>query len=798
MKLKYSKIVGDDIPISETLFSLSPLVVDRSGFYRYNQETSSDLIDTVVQLDTNSAKYIADPALLADNIIVSRRLDAWGKPLFYQYQPKFDCKYPENVRVYDTNGKLISPIIEYGYYDSGSTPAKLADNTQVFYDSLDGYTLYGEPVGAVTYNVLSTTPDLPFTVYGSCLSTGRIEYASSTFLNGGPRRFSVYINPKAVTGTGDYELVGSDLGGSTSSRIYIRLTGGNPYLVFFTHTLELDPTAWYRLDYEELPWNQWSNLYVTNLTTMVTTSFNGYMKMYLDSVELIPEQFFLDATYASIFDFAMYEYATGADQFPAYDRPLYALRYSKSITWLSTKPSDTAYRIRFLFHTDDPASIIYDAIDNTGAMFRNRKEEVNHHLIYKKYANFASNDWTWDTNLKRVMIIDSLAADTDVGDHVYVKMLPENRIRVYYDTIDRKVHVTSGMFTADNYDGVTNQDYYYIPEYEKMPVASDNQVAFRPYYVKVLKERANLISPNKIQISPFYIYDGEYPSYIVPHMYEDVLSYNQAGTIVRTSIVTLLNYVTSRGINIYINGTLLDNSEIIDYDTYNGTIQLQSSISSDDYIEVTYLKKMADFVLPYPILDSAVSEADGGIGTKNAFRVYLRPHYPNYVPQNPYDTQEEKLCYKFLENGKEVTGEKYKSCLTNNQFNENTITKHSDRIISLADVSCVSSITYNDIRERGGGLKDENSRLVSGWETYLDSGYGVDGKRIPWSILLVKMPKSTLTAITDTYYPNNPTEALTYIKTSIERHMKSGAFYVLIDEDNHLFDDPYPLNVTRK
>ena len=79
---------------------------------------------------------------------------------------------------------------------------------------------------------------------------------------------------------------------------------------------------------------------------------------------------------------------------------------------------------------------------------------------------------------------------------------------------------------------------------------------------------------------------------------------------------------------------------------------------------------------------------------------------------------------------------------------------------------------------------------------FLDIGFGVNGKVLYNSILIIKIPLSVKSDMITKYFFNDEKGAMTYIKQSIEQYLAAGTFYVLIDENNDYWPEPYPLSVT--
>ncbi len=611
MEIKYQQNIKDVVSISDNKVNVKPNVVDYSSTYKYNQYSITSLVDVPVQFESPDVRHINDPAITNDNIIVSRKINKWGNPLFYQYQLKYDCIYPENIKVYDSEDKLMLFNVEYGYLDINSNP--LGYNTEKLYDPLDSFTLHGQLESTLVYNSLSVYSDLPFNTYGSCLFSGQLYYEASLISSLDVNIMSIYFLMKDVSDFTETSFLNTDRGS-----INIVATGGSQSLEVDIGSSESIPLAsgvWYRLDYYYDDDADTSEVKLHNLDSLTTETRTMTASMFKDAGNL-----HLAAGNNVCFDLGFFK-----DSLPGISNPLFIHRYSKSITWNTERPSSSPYRIRLLFENDTSAIVVYDGVGDTGALLQNRKEEINYRLIYKKYTNVTSNDWVWDSLNDRIVLKEILYAETYIGETIYVQPAIENQVQVFYDNLDKKIHVRDGTFRSDDYGG-SNNDYYYIPEYEKIPFASDNQTVFRPYYTKMVREKANLISPYEIKISRFFIYEGDYPDYVIPYSYEVYRYFDSDDNLQKWTSGVDFNFMSTRGINIYKNGVLMDNSEIVNYNMYNGNIVFRNKFNANDKIEVTYLRKIPDFILTYPLLNVLVTEVSGGIETHRAFRLYLRTH----------------------------------------------------------------------------------------------------------------------------------------------------------------------------
>ena len=814
MEIRYQQNTTDTIKISKDTINIHPLVIDYSPMYKYNQYTAFGTIETIVHQHEDGSKYVSDELITNDNVMVTDKVDSYNNPLFYQYQLKYDCMYPDNIKIRDRNDKILVPNLEYGYIKLSGLPdeaIRLSYNNTTYEESFDGYLLYAHIDSAVTYGPLYSYPsllggegpDLPYKVYGACMTNG-IVYLHGDMLsniNSGVVSMTFLVKNDSTADT--YQFLES---GYTESGIFIPNSGDIHFNIDGTNSIDFNigggaevscsgimTDMWYRLDYYFNNSNNTSTVYIQDVkdnSTFYTHTFDKSMFNDLISTD----KFRIGAGCNVVFDMGIFEHSL-TDIGIGIQDPLFIFRYSKSIEWNSTKYAAGPYRMRLIFETDEPLEVIYDGVDAEGHLIQNIKEEINYRSMYKKYPNYASNDWIWSVG--EIIFTDYLASRvTPEVTKIYVQGVPENQVKVFYDELDKRIHVTSGMFYGDYYNPNSTElndgdrDYYYIPEYEVMPFASDNQTTFQPYYIKVIRESVDLINPYKLKLSMFYMYEGDYPNYLIPNMPEIYKYFDKDSNLVIINNGIDINYRSARGINIYKNGILVDNSEIINYNMYEGFIEFKSKFSTDDRIEVTYLKSMPDYILKYPNINTLLER------NKN-FRLYMRPYYEDYSIYNTADTQFEKLCYRVIENGT-PTGN-YISCYSGMPISTDSIERHQipyDRIIAIADIAVITDLSFEDTRERGGGIKEELSNSFELSPSFLDIGFGVNGKVLYNSILIIKIPLSVKSDMITKYFFNDEKGAMTYIKQSIEQYLAAGTFYVLIDENNDYWPEPYPLSVT--
>jgi len=328
-----------------------------------------------------------------------------------------------------------------------------------------------------------------------------------------------------------------------------------------------------------------------------------------------------------------------------------------------------------------------------------------------------------------------------------------------------------------------------------MPFASDGQGLIEPEHVKRVKDRADVIDDNTFQIQSFTIYEGFYPSYTIPNIYEktyDIVA-DLGGGSISNVITTVSNatYWNARGINIYVDNNLIDNSLIEDYNMNNGTIKLNMTLKVNTDIRVTYLQKATGFISPYPRLDRYTSG-------HNSYRIFIRAWHPSYVLDHPTDTLiDSRLTYMALVDG--VAVEPMRDCRT-----AQIITKDGDEYIPydgvdhphahIADITMIEKINIDDARVWGGGIKDKLDSEFPFSQSYVDIS-NADGLHIPQAITFIKIPDvlrtSLITEFTDA--GRTAVEAIDFLKEHIQKYIGLGVFYVIVDENDNPIDRPYPI-----
>lgn len=751
------------VGIGNISISREPLIVDFSSTYPNNQEASISVDGRTVtgsQIDVSG---------IVGNILITDKTLPDGTFLFYEYQPLFDVA-TSGFLVQDEDGFPVPHKIEYGYIETTDVPAqkktfRLNEHTEIDYDPLSGHSETGVPSvsGSFAFAPISAVVgDLGYTTHNDSLASGRFIF--SKFAEEGYPPSGILDFTFLSTSTSEYRscIFADDWDISIGSGLVSVSVNG-----VTSATLGISDDTWYR---GKLLYNE--NLTRLTIERDVVTG----VREVADAI--IPSGFSIDCDNFYINQLALY------DEEPTYDwnKPTICPRYHQALRWQDYPVDSSApYRIRILTENNTPARLIYDAWFPDGTIQQNKIESMNFVPIYKE-SDTETNDWSISGN---TLFLTGPIASSSV---IYLKPIYEGLISV--SVVDEHIVIMNGSFKSSPYSSITGKYTYELLEYDElMPFETDNQGLVSPRSLKESKYKASVISAYTIKVLPLVVFEGKYPKYIPP-LNEDI-----SKTIVNdvvTSTVGDLDIVTwrkTRGIRVYVNGTQIPQTSIIGFDFNQGLIYLNTPVAPDDNVEASVLRKATYYICNYPRLKPEIISG-------NSWRIYLRSNYPNYFLDNPADTLE-RLAYRQLENGY-PTGS-MRSCTANQ------VVTDIDGTIELADISLVPTITFSDARTLGGGLLDDthfdgkerreneykSSIFFSDIATYHTEQPGSISDEIPWPTILVKIPTSVRTAIENRF--TTTAAALTYIKKNIEKHLAIGTYYIIIDENNDLWDKPFPL-----
>lgn len=826
LNFKYQNKDSDYIKITDNEYSLELTVNDYSRTFKYNTVN----INSNKLYNISPEYYIKDLyPILNENVLITCKQNNINEYLYYQYQPKYDLTKQKNFRLLNSQtGEDIVYTIEYAYYKQNGElkPLKLSRNNEIFYDSLNGYVLNGDIISdTIAYadfnencnivyyegneyyiednenykpgTIISesinifTDPELnnpfsgnpvnnvvvrencPIEKTGKVLSQGTIKYHPTEGY------FSLYFKPSVNIEQTTIDFI-------TTDNINVQMVyGSNDKITFKANAFEVDlyKNWWYKLDIHEN-------------TIKITAPGNHSISENFEFTILTDEIVINSNDNLHIFDISLTTNQIEYGDYAVIDR------YSSEIIWKSVKEneSDDCY-IRFLFKDKLDIELIYDAVKKNGEIYQNLTETVNYKLIYSGY-NIQGISASWSSFISNQMYFIYFKGELlrDIQENnikdVCVNSIKQNNLSV--NVINDKIYINNCYFKSNDYEN--NKLFYYLPEYSEMSsFACDTQGKILPNYYKVIKEKAYILDQYTFQIQPFYIHEGEYPSYEIPHIYE-CNGYIKDGVYTETIIGENKNYRDFRGINIYINNTLLDNSEIYKYNMKNGIISLRRIITSDDIITVTYLKNSESFEIQYPIINTMLNSYmynnnndEYGIGDYKNIELYLKPYKYN-DSRYKNDPNQERLCYKlkpFNNNDENI----YRSCLTGEILDYATSIEYCENdIIKIADISIALKVKYKDNREFGGGIKKEYIDDFKYSKSFMDIGFLPNGKLYYRNILIIKIPKSIKDDLQAKYFKYDENKVYKYIKDTIRKYLPTGAFFILVDENYQLWDNWYEFN----
>jgi hypothetical protein len=780
------------------------------------------------------------------------KTDQFNNPLFYQYQLKYNTNTTENIKITNKDGALLSPKIEYATYIKDNT-LQLKDlvysiaDKPLMYDSLNKNVYVGkiEDDRQLIFSRLSDTFKLYKTRH-SFMYNGELSYVDGALPAIENKTFSFYLCNRYDGETQSVNFAHfSDLNFriiKTSSNVWTIISsyGNEVSIPLFTYTAA-DVGKWYRFDIQNvaIATEQFPNLgvyltiyeYVLNTQTGLTTINTKFATRDVCSGNFLSKaeaRFKLDKM--GLFDVCLLEKPRASNE------RIWIERYDDDIMWQDqpiSQVTDADRAIRLLFKSDEEAIITYNTKDR-GEFEINHHERINYEPIYAVNQYSVQDDVASYDNIAQVILdgellwsdINNLQDNSNIV--IYWLITARNKIKMFIGD-DNKVHMSNGIFKAEN-----DESYYYklleYTGYDNPPdlttegswkayssLAKDWLRKIEPSCVKVHKEIATILDSNNIQIHPFIVYDNDFPTYKIENLYEEIadIRFTEAidGVEFFTRNIEILSsnksYKSFRGINIFINDKLIDNAEIVDYDKQTGLINLRSSIKLEDDVRVSYLKKESDFTLIYPLLDKLVSSEVGGIGDANNIQIFMLPHKYGYY-NDTYDLpganrQYEKLCYRLSDWTDPFL---YKSCTTNEIIKEFMwyknngglellkLDEHYQLLIQVAEIILTNQVRFSDARVRGAAIKEVFQNTIETVSpSFTDIGYLADGKQLYNDCIFVKMSKKVLYDLRDRYYPDDEESALIFLKSQLMSYLSSGCFYIIIDENNEPWDNPYPLEL---
>jgi len=671
-KFKFQTTKSDRaVGISEYHISYKPIIVNTCLEYEKNQPKNITY-DAFSPVTDGVNTWIESTDITSDNILITDKLSNSRSELWYQYQPKYDVHKPEYIIVKDLEGNNLEYVVEYAYISGTSDGINYTENlpintdTSIDFDELNSFTEFGDVQETTTYTQLDILGNRPmYRDYGSVLYDGLIFY-SGQIADEGCFDIDFFVNDNSLC-SGVF-ISGSNWDVTMEEYSLAQLNIYNSGIDFVTD-----------IPINNDKWNTLRLCYDSDQTNIYLQSDN--LQTYSASGIIDPSGWFYLMPHKGVFLSNLTLWDEDALDL-VQGKPLITNRYNTILNWDSYKieiDTNDLYRIRLLFPVDTPAEISYNTIISDNIV--SKKEIINYIPKYSKLYSNIIGDWYYSDN--KVYFIDSQLQN---ASYIYVKNNEEKQLELSVDN-KYQIHVNLADFQEGSYR-------YYIPEYNYMISEADKEHSIDPKKVMVSCSPADIIDRNTIQISPFTIYVGnKNTDYTIENTQDTLKEIAADGSITTTGDITPKTYRNTRGINIYINKKIIPNEYITDYDMKTGIIKLNININFSDNVEVTYLQNMDSYLCKYPQLNPLLTD-------DKWYRFYIRPWWASIDTEYPGD-RAERVAYKKLDSNGTPIGA-LTSCWTDLEVIDLSGT------LEIGDVFLKSEIEYIDIRNEGGGLKDDS------------------------------------------------------------------------------------------
>ena len=495
-------------------------------------------------------------------------------------------------------------------------------------------------------------------------------------------------------------------------------------------------------------------------------------------------------------------------------------RYDRSLTWAALTVTSAAVRIRILLSealcfTNQTYYVRYNkvfrrgsgALDLSTDVIENHMEIINPELLYTY-----DDDYTFDDSDNS---IDIAGGGLLPATGVYCKRSDINRLRV----LSAKSNYREGWFCRVWCGGFEDADdnLYYAPEVFLQPAAVDwasvGNAIIDPRCSFVSYDRATIVSPYKIKVNefPLYFTTSNYPDYTPYWIYD---GFHNTGV---TDVDSESN--SNKGMSVYVNDVAISGQLISDWDAWNGTIKLSTSLNPDDDVNVSYLYRQLYYTMQVPDMNPQVhhyipgpagSTDQGYLPMDDSIVVAIMPDDSDTELINWYPRTTNPNCTH------DGTYDGYSSIMPASYSGTPTVSLISDTI-KLADISYTTTTpsintTVYDTRMRGGGIIEDNYIKVSRnvemsrediqeeSNYYADIGL-YDGQGLKKDgVLIITIPIAKLNEIKSNIMAEvyNISEAEAYqqaistVRGIIESNASSGAYYVIVDSDGNLWPNVLP------
>lgn len=507
------------------------------------------------------------------------------------------------------------------------------------------------------------------------------------------------------------------------------------------------------------------------------------------------------------------EYATPTMWYDLHDGGMTYQRYNRSLDWEQVFSCTGSVRLRLLLpeslcFTPNTMMVRYNKVlkSSSGAAIDLRDDVEDGHMevINPEPVYAYTDDYTFSgTSLV-------LAAGTLIGSlaSCRVKRADINRIRVELPDAGRRQgwfpRVRLGSFeTADGTE-------YYVPDAwdrdfgAAVDWASVGDDTFSPLCGLVSYDESVPIGSKWVQLkeSPLYFTTTEYPHYR-PYNIHDGFHHplSDVGT----------NSNHSKGINVYVDGSIVGGEGIDAWDFWNARIRLVKPVMKRDIINVTYLYKQRYYTMQVPDVNPQMH--------------HIIPPTTSYLPAG------DSVVIVLLPGGGGLAWY-WKSANSDDTY-DGTYNGYSPEYshafpaaptialvtgtIKLGEFSIKRSLPHSmlslyDPRYRGGGIYEDGFFPTHRHESvtrediqveadhYADVGL-YDGQGLKKDgVLVIEVPFAAVTSLRDKIIDDIRgvseadayQEAVGVIKSLVSKNVATGVFFVLVDENGDLLPTVSP------
>jgi hypothetical protein len=482
-------------------------------------------------------------------------------------------------------------------------------------------------------------------------------------------------------------------------------------------------------------------------------------------------------------------------------------RYDRSLIWRPIPQASGIYRFRLLL----PEHLSYQPTTYCVKYNKVRKTNNNYgHIVYdddvvESHVEILNPkpvyDYTDDYTFSAGSM--SLAGGSLIGSlsSCRVRRAEAGRMRVELPVADHREGWYPRIWRGCFKDSSNNE--YYLPETSNgaWARAVDWAAGGNPALTDIglVHEEAYAIQSEWITTKdrPLYITTAGYPTYIPYYIY-DGFRYPAANVDTDSNL--------SKGINIYVNGRMIGNDQIADWDAWNGRIRLARGITPNDSVSVTYLYEQRYYTMQVPDLNPQVHH-------RTPSQYYNMPLDDSLVIGIDaggtgviwwWNSLNPSGVYDGTYNGfSSITTATYPVAPTT------TITSTTRKLAEVSTYRRVPDATSSliDARHRGGGIqadqffildreiKTKRDAIQPESIFYTDIGLydGVGLKKD--GVIIVEIPIAKLYSLRDSIYVETRgitqavalANAVKVVSDEVRKNLPAGSFFLIVDENKGLW-----------